>query len=51
MFLATLSQAYQEEKLEDGTSRVVLKIPAFLAPIKVAVMPLTKKDGLPGKSQ
>ena len=30
MFLATLSQAYQEEKLEDGTSRVVLKIPAFL---------------------
>jgi glycyl-tRNA synthetase len=50
MFLATLSQAYQEEKLEDGTSRVVLKIPAFLAPVKVAVMPLTKKDGLPEKA-
>ena len=50
MFLATLSQAYQEEALEDGTSRVVLKIPAFLAPIKVAVMPLTKKDGLPEKA-
>jgi glycyl-tRNA synthetase len=50
MFLAILSQSYQEEALEDGTSRVVLKIPAFLAPIKVAVMPLTKKDGLPEKA-
>ena len=33
-----------------GTSRVVLKIPPVLAPIKVAVFPLTKKDGLPEKS-
>ena len=51
MFLAILSQAYMEEKLEDGTSRVVMKIPAFLAPIKVAVMPLTKKDNLPEKAR
>ena len=51
MFLATLSQAYTEEALEDGTSRVVLKIPPFLAPTKVAVMPLTKKDGLPEKAE
>ena len=38
MFLSVLSQAYKEEKLEDGTSRVVLNIPAFLAPVKVAVL-------------
>jgi glycyl-tRNA synthetase len=50
MFLAVLSQSYAEEQLEDGTSRVVLKIPAFLAPVKVCVMPLTKKDGLPEKA-
>ena len=47
MFLAVLSQSYQVEKLEDGTERTVLRIPAPLAPYKVAVMPLTKKDGLP----
>lgn len=50
MFLAVLSSAYKEEMLEDGSSRVVLKIPAALAPVKVAVMPLTKKDGLPDKA-
>lgn len=47
MFLAVLSTAYTEEKLEDGTTRDVLNIPPFLAPVKVCVMPLTKKDGLP----
>ncbi|MBO5860855.1 MAG: glycine--tRNA ligase, partial [Alistipes sp.] len=36
-----------EEKLENGEERVVLRIPAALAPTKVAVMPLVKKDGLP----
>ena len=51
MFLAVLSQAYHEEQLEDGTSRVVLRIPPILAPVKVAVMPLTKKDGLPEKAR
>jgi len=48
-FLAVLSHAYQEEKLEDGSDRVVMKIPPFLAPIKAAVLPLIKKDGLPEK--
>lgn len=51
MFLAVISQAYDEEKLDDGTERVVLKIPPFLAPVKVAVLPLVKKDGLPEKAR
>jgi glycyl-tRNA synthetase len=42
-----MSAAYCEEKLESGEERVVLRIPAALAPTKVAVMPLVKKDGLP----
>ncbi|MDP3462923.1 MAG: glycine--tRNA ligase [Bacteroidales bacterium] len=51
MFLAVLSHAYNEEKLEDGSERVVLKLPAVLAPYKVAVLPLMKKDGLPEKAR
>ena len=51
MFLAMLSHAYTEEKLEDGTERVVLKLPTILAPYKVAVLPLVKKDGLPEKAR
>jgi len=51
LFLSILSKAYSEEKLEDGTTRVALNIPAFLAPIKVAVLPLIKKDGLPEKAR
>jgi len=47
MFLAVMSAAYTEETLPDGSSRTVLKIPAILAPQKVAVLPLVKKDGLP----
>jgi glycyl-tRNA synthetase len=50
MFLSVLSSAYKEEKLEDGSDRVVLKIPAPLAPNKVAILPLMKKDGLPEKA-
>jgi glycyl-tRNA synthetase len=50
MFLAVLSASYKNETLEDGSERAVLSIPAALAPIKVAVMPLTKKDGLPEKA-
>jgi len=46
-FLAIYSSAYCEEKLENGDERVVLKLPAFLAPVKLAVLPLVKKDGLP----
>ena len=47
MVLAVLSHSYKEEQLENGESRVVLSIPAPLAPVKVAVLPLIKKDGLP----
>ncbi len=51
MFLLTLCHAYQEEKWlkEDGSedSRIVLKIPAKIAPIKLAILPLLKKEGLP----
>ncbi|HQY12743.1 MAG TPA: glycine--tRNA ligase [Ferruginibacter sp.] len=51
LFLTIISLAYTEEKWnkEDGTedSRVVLKIPAKIAPTKLAILPLTKKDGLP----
>jgi glycyl-tRNA synthetase len=46
-FLAVYSNAYTEEKLENGEERVVLKLPEILAPIKLAVLPLIKKDGLP----
>jgi glycyl-tRNA synthetase len=51
MFLAVLSAAYQEEALADGSERVVLKIPAVLAPYKAAILPLIKKDGLPEKAR
>lgn len=47
MFLAVISQALVNEKLEDGTDRDVLKFPPFLAPVKAAILPLIKKDGLP----
>lgn len=46
MFLQVISAAYCEEQLEND-SRVVLKIPPVLAPVKLAVLPLVKKDGLP----
>ncbi|MGW8314883.1 MAG: His/Gly/Thr/Pro-type tRNA ligase C-terminal domain-containing protein, partial [Bacteroidales bacterium] len=55
MFLHILSAAYTEEELtkEDGSSdsRVVLRLPPVLAPVKLAVFPLTKKDGLPEKAR
>ncbi len=47
MFLAVLSNSYREEELENGSTRTVLRIPAVLAPVKAAVLPLVKKDGLP----
>ena len=50
MFLAILSKSLVEEKLEDGSDRVVLRLPPFLAPVKCAVLPLVKKDGLPEKA-
>ena len=51
MFLAVLSHSYTVEQLENGESRVVLKLPAALAPVKAAVLPLIKKDGLPEYAQ
>src|SRR5690606_35619227 len=50
-FLAVMCNAYENEKLEDGSERTVLLLPAFLAPIKVAVLPLMKKDGLAEKAE
>ena len=50
MFLSVMCHSYQEEKLEGGETRVVLKLPAALAPVKLAVLPLVKKDGLPEKA-
>jgi glycyl-tRNA synthetase len=47
MFLALLSNALTEETLDDATQRTVLKLPPALAPTKVAMLPLVKKDGLP----
>ena len=51
MFLAVFSNALTEEILEDGSSRTVLKLHPALAPKKVAVLPLVKKDGLPELSR
>jgi len=48
--LMILSEAYEEQDLstaEKKDSRVVLRFPAWLAPVKLAVLPLVKKDGLP----
>ena len=41
--LAFLCNAYEEEKLDDGDTRVVLKLHPYLAPIKIAILPLSKK--------
>ena len=51
MFLAILSSCHKVEELENGSERVVLSLPPALAPYKVAVMPLTRKDELPEKAK
>ncbi|MGE4586720.1 MAG: glycine--tRNA ligase [Mangrovibacterium sp.] len=55
MFLQVLSAAYREEEVEAANgqqeTRVVLRLPAPLAPVKLAVMPLVRKDGLPEKAR
>ena len=51
MFLAVMTAALQQEQLEDGSERTVMKIPPALAPYKVAILPLLKKDGLPEKAR
>ncbi|MBI9039254.1 MAG: glycine--tRNA ligase [Bacteroidales bacterium] len=50
-FLALFSHSYNEEVLEDGSMRVVMKLPPIIAPYKVAVLPLVKKDNLPEKAR
>jgi glycyl-tRNA synthetase len=47
MFLAIFSTSLKEETLQDGSTRTVLSLPSVLSPIKAAVFPLVKKDGLP----
>ena len=47
MFLSVMCHSYTEEQLENGETRVVLRLPEPLAPVKCAVFPLDKKDGLP----
>jgi glycyl-tRNA synthetase len=50
LFLATMCACYKEEEVGEGDkkdTRVVLNLPPILAPYKVAILPLMKKDGLP----
>ena len=42
--MVTMLEFYDEEQLEDWTSRVVIHFPKQLAPIKFAILPLIKKD-------
>ncbi|MCX6229427.1 MAG: glycine--tRNA ligase [Bacteroidia bacterium] len=55
MFLQIMAASYHEDTVEDNNgqkeTRVVLRLPAPLAPVKLAVMPLIKKDGLPEKAR
>ncbi|MDR2763852.1 MAG: glycine--tRNA ligase [Tannerella sp.] len=50
MFLSILAGTWCEETLDDGQTRVLLKLPPVLAPVKLAVLPLVRKDGLPEKA-
>ena len=50
MFLSVLCGAYKEEQTESGETRVVLSLPPALAPVKLAVLPLVRKDGLDEKA-
>ena len=54
LFLLTLCNAYEEQDLssdEKQDSRTVLHLHPALAPVKAAIFPLTKKDGLPEKAR
>ena len=51
MFLSILAGSYSEEILDNGETRVVLRLPAPLAPVKLAILPLVRKDGLPEKAK
>ncbi|GAC1367193.1 MAG: glycine--tRNA ligase [Hymenobacter sp.] len=58
LFLATLCQAYAEETITEGEgeaqqtkTRTVLRLHPAVAPVKAAIFPLVRKDGLPEKAQ
>ena len=51
MFLSVMCSAYEEQKLEGGDTRVVLHLPKALAPVKCAILPLVRKDGMPEKAR
>ena len=51
MFLSIICHSFCEEKLENGETRTVLRLPAALAPVKLAVLPLVKKGGMPEKAR
>ncbi len=51
MFLSIMAASYCEEALEDGETRVVMKLPPALAPVKAAILPLIRKGGLPEKAR
>ena len=44
LFLSIFCDSYQEETLENGDTRTVMKLHPAIAPYKVAVLPLTKKQ-------
>ncbi|MCR4780715.1 MAG: glycine--tRNA ligase [Ruminiclostridium sp.] len=50
LFLALVTEAYDEEQLEDGTTRNVMHLHPFLAPFKAAVLPLSKKLAEPAQA-
>ncbi|MBJ7470811.1 MAG: glycine--tRNA ligase [Solirubrobacteraceae bacterium] len=49
--LAFLVDSYDEETLENGETRVVLRLHPQLAPITAAILPLVRKDGQPELAQ
>ena len=51
LVMAVLLEAYTEEDLGEGDSRIVLRLPYSIAPYTVAILPLMKKDGLAEKAE
>ena len=51
MFLSLICGCFEEEELEGGEKRAVLHLPAALAPVKLAILPLVRKDGLDDKAR
>jgi glycyl-tRNA synthetase len=49
--LMLLLEAYDEEKLEGDDTRTVLRLHPRIAPVQVAILPLTKKENLVAKAQ